>query len=142
MYHVLVIENYLQIAKKKSVDVSSTLISISSADIERISQNETFLKLTLTKKRISCDVKKKTNRKSVTGKISLSARRWRSNIWEADKSIEYFFTWQSNEYLIKRILLIKSIHLNFDSIYYIELYNSSGYKLHNIYVHNIITTRL
>lgn len=58
MYHVLVIENYLQIAKKNG-DVSSTLISISSADIERISQNETFLKLTLTKKRISCDVKKK-----------------------------------------------------------------------------------
>lgn len=141
MYHVLVIENYLQIAKKNG-DVSSTLISISSADIERISQNETFLKLTLTKKRISCDVKKKTNRKSVTGKISLSARRWRSNIWEADKCIEYFFTWQSNVYLIKRILLIKSIHLNFDSIYYIELYNSSGYKLHNIHVHYIITTRL
>lgn len=141
MYHVLVIENYLQIAKKYG-DVSSTLIVISSADIERISQNETFLKLTLTKKRISCDVKKKNNRKSVTGKFSLSARRWRSNIWEADKSIEYFFTWQSNEYLIKRILLIKSIHLNFDSIYYIELNNSSGYKLHNIYVHYIITTRL
>lgn len=142
MYHVLVIENYLQIAKKNG-DVSSTLISISSADIERISQNETFLKLTLTKKRISCDVKKKkNNRKSVTGKFSLSARRWRSNIWEADKSIEYFFTWQSNVYLIKRILLIKSIHLNFDSIYYIELYNSSGYKLHNIHVHYIITTRL
>lgn len=134
MYQVLVIENYLQIAKKKSVDVSSTLISISSADIKRISQNETFLKLTLTKKRISFGVKKKhkTNRNSVTGKFSLSARRWRSKIWEADEYIEYFFTWQSNVYLIKRILLI---HLNFDSIYYIELYNSSGYKLHNIHVH-------
>lgn len=63
MYHVLVIENYLQIAKKYG-DVSSTLIVISSADIERISQNETFLKLTLTKKRISCDVKKKTTEKA------------------------------------------------------------------------------
>lgn len=79
-----------------------------------------------------CKKKHKTNRNSVTGKFSLSARRWRSNIWEADEYIEYFFTWQSNVYLIKRILLI---HLNFDSIYYIELYNSSGYKLHNIHVH-------
>lgn len=59
MYQVLVIENYLQIAKKYG-DVSSTLIVISSADIKRISQNETFLKLTLTKKRISFGVKKKT----------------------------------------------------------------------------------
>lgn len=40
------------------------MISISSADIERISQNETFLKLTLTKKRISCDVKKKPTEKA------------------------------------------------------------------------------
>lgn len=133
--------NWKLLANCKTVDVSSTLILISSADIKRISQNETFLKLTLTKKRISFGVKKKhkTNRNSVTGKFSLSARRWRSNIWEADEYIEYFFTWQSNVYLIKRILLI---HLNFDSIYYIELYNSSGYKLHNIHVHYIITTRL
>lgn len=89
--------------------------------------------------KLLANCKKKPNRNSVTGEFSLSARRWRSNIWEADKYIEYFFTWQSNVYLIKRILLIKTIHLNFDSIYYIELYNSSGYKLHNIHVHYIIS---
>lgn len=50
--------------QKKYGDVSSTLIVISSADIKRISQNETFLKLTLTKKRISFGVKKKTTKRT------------------------------------------------------------------------------
>lgn len=69
MYQVLVIENYLQIAKKYG-DVSSTLIVISSADIKRISQNETFLKLTLTKKRISFGVKKNTKRTEIASPVS------------------------------------------------------------------------
>lgn len=129
------------LANCKTVDVSSTLILISSADIKRISQNETFLKLTLTKKRISFGVKKNTKRTEIASPVSSPYQPVDgAPTFERPMNIlNIFFTWQSNVYLIKRILLI---HLNFDSIYYIELYNSSGYKLHNIHVHYIITTRL